>query len=252
MYSEYKTRKWFDDYTDTFRIDGSLSPRQEQKRKHSLRVMRIACQIAEANEWNEENDMWLAHAVGLLHDVARFEQCRDYGTFSDAKSFDHGERGADILAARFDWSGIDERDKDKVLQAVRHHNKSEISSHTPLSVYRWCALVRDADKIDICCSAKARFKDGTIYEMLPDGCSGRGFTPEFVSGVRRSKKVLYEKIRTIDDCGLTILMWAFDLHFPVSLATMKNEGIFDFAANMIKGHGEDLLVDEIVREISTL
>ena len=100
MYSTEKTEKWFARYVDSFRVDGALENMQELKRKHSRRVCAIACAIAESLEWNEEHDAWLAHAIGLLHDTARFEQYRDYKTFADAASFDHGERGAAILAAR--------------------------------------------------------------------------------------------------------------------------------------------------------
>ena len=93
MYSTEKTEQWFARYVDSFRVGGALENMQELKRKHSRRVCAIACAIAESLEWNEEHDAWLAHAIGLLHDTARFEQYRDYKTFADAASFDHGERG---------------------------------------------------------------------------------------------------------------------------------------------------------------
>ena len=111
MYSSEKTEKWFNDYVDSFRIEGELARMQELKRRHSFRVQRLASAIAESLEWREENDAWIAHAVGLLHDTARFSQYRDYQTFQDSASFDHGDRGAEILAGLFDWEGIDRGDK---------------------------------------------------------------------------------------------------------------------------------------------
>lgn len=39
----------------------------------------------------------LAWFTGLLHDVGRFEQLRNYGTFIDAESIDHAMYGAQIL-----------------------------------------------------------------------------------------------------------------------------------------------------------
>ena len=131
MYSTEKTEQWFARYVDSFRVGGALENMQELKRKHSRRVCAIACAIAESLEWNEEHDAWLAHAIGLLHDTARFEQYRDYKTFADAASFDHGERGAEILAREFEWDGIEEGDREKLLAAVRHHNKIEIPTSTP-------------------------------------------------------------------------------------------------------------------------
>ena len=46
----------------------------------------------------DRNDAWIAHAVGLLHDTARFSQYRDYQTFQDSASFDHGDRGAETVS----------------------------------------------------------------------------------------------------------------------------------------------------------
>ena len=39
----------------------------------------------------------LASLIGLLHDIARFEQYTKYKTFNDLESFDHGDYGVEIL-----------------------------------------------------------------------------------------------------------------------------------------------------------
>ena len=39
----------------------------------------------------------LATAIGLLHDIGRFEQVRLYHTFNDGKSVNHAEIGVKIL-----------------------------------------------------------------------------------------------------------------------------------------------------------
>ncbi|MFR5880179.1 MAG: hypothetical protein ACLUEQ_04875 [Cloacibacillus evryensis] len=53
MYSSEKTEKWFNDYVDSFRIEGELARMQELKRRHSFRVQRLASAIS--REWREEN-----------------------------------------------------------------------------------------------------------------------------------------------------------------------------------------------------
>ncbi len=252
MYSTEKTEQWFARYVDSFRVGGALENMQELKRKHSRRVCAIACAIAESLEWNEEHDAWLAHAIGLLHDTARFEQYRDYKTFADAASFDHGERGAEILAREFEWDGIEEGDKEKLLAAVRHHNKIEIPPSTPLAQYRWCALARDADKIDVFRMVQSRIDNGTIYDMLPRHKKVAGLTPALVEEVRATGRGSYLNARSLQDYRLIQLTWGLDLNFPVSAATLRAEGIFDRIAEDLKEYGIGDVVGALMEKIEKI
>ncbi|MCR5336234.1 MAG: HD domain-containing protein [Synergistes sp.] len=252
MYPTEKTEKWFDAYTDSFKTEGKLLPLQETKRRHSKRVKELACAIAEALEWNEENDMWLAHAAGLLHDVARFEQYRDYRTFSDRDSFDHGDRGAEILAAEFDWEDIRAEDREKLLSAVRFHNKKEIPSDISLSQYRWCALVRDADKIDVFRLVQYKIDKGSINETLPKFGDSGVISQELAEEVRRSGRGSYANAHSLQDFRLIQLTWALDLNYPVSVVTLKEERIFDKIAEELKGHGVDDIIESLMKKISEI
>lgn len=249
MYSIERTENWFKDYVDSFRVDGALLKMQELKRCHSRRVQQLASAIAESLEWTEENDAWLAHAVGLLHDTARFSQWRDFGTFFDGASFDHGERGAEILSSEFDWSGIAEGDKEKILSAVRWHNRLEIPGGLPLASYRFCALVRDADKIDVYRMVQRRLDNGTIYEMLPRHEMASGLTPALVEEVRATWRGSYKYARSLEDYRLIQLTWGLDLNYPVSVVTLKEDGIFDRIVSDLRPCGVDDLVDSIMKRI---
>ena len=44
-----------------------------------------------------QEEVEIASLIGLLHDIARFEQYTQYGTFKDLQSIDHGNLGAEIL-----------------------------------------------------------------------------------------------------------------------------------------------------------
>ena len=66
------------------------------KQEHSIRVMEISKQIAQGLNLNEEQ-VKVATLIGLLHDVARFEQFTKYRTFNDNESIDHGDYGVAIL-----------------------------------------------------------------------------------------------------------------------------------------------------------
>ncbi len=252
MYSTETTEKWFGRYVDSFRREGALENMQELKRKHSIRVCSIACAIAESLEWNEEHDGWLAHAIGLLHDTARFEQYRDYKTFQDAASFDHGDRGAEILAEEFCWEGIDEGDRAKILAAVHFHNKIEIPSNTPLAQYRWCALARDADKIDVFRMVQSRIDNGTIYDMLPRHRKVSGLSQALVDEVRATGRGSYRNARSLQDYRLIQLTWGLDLNFPVSAATLREEGIFTRIAEDLQPYGIGDVVGALLDKIERI
>ena len=251
-YSIEDTERWFKGYVDTFRVDGELLPMQEVKRKHSRRVQKIASAIADSLGWGQEHDAWLAHAVGLLHDTARFEQERDYRTFADASSFDHGDRGAEILAEQFPWQGISAADREKILLAVRWHNKIALPTNLPLAAYRWCALIRDADKADVFRMVQQSIDAGKIRELLPRHPETTGLTRALIDEITKTRRGSYSNAHSLPDFRLIQLTWGLDLNYAVTVASLREEGIFRRIAEDLKGMGADDLVATLMSEIDKM
>lgn len=63
------------------------------KLAHSLRVSAWCERLARALHLSQE-DVDLAWLIGVLHDIGRFEQLREYHTFIDYQSMDHAKYGA--------------------------------------------------------------------------------------------------------------------------------------------------------------
>lgn len=63
---------------------------------HTYRVAAICERIARSLRLDKK-DVELAWLLGMFHDIGRFEQLRQYGTFYDAVSVDHAALSADIL-----------------------------------------------------------------------------------------------------------------------------------------------------------
>ena len=114
------------------------------------------------------------------------------------------------------------------------NNKIEIPPSTPLAQYRWCALARDADKIDVFRMVQSRIDNGTIYDMLPRHKRVTGLTPALVEEVRATGRGSYLNARSLQDYRLIQLTWGLDLNFPVSAVTLREEGIFDRIAEDLK------------------
>ena len=66
------------------------------KKNHSIRVMNLCVKYAKKLGFNDE-DISLAKVIGLLHDIGRFEQLKQYDSFEDEKTIDHASLGVKIL-----------------------------------------------------------------------------------------------------------------------------------------------------------
>ena len=77
-----------------------------------------------------EEQVKLATLIGLLHDIARFEQMKRYGTYKDKISIDHGDFAIEILEKDNFIRKFIETDKyDNIIKiAIKNHNKYKIEN----------------------------------------------------------------------------------------------------------------------------
>ena len=88
-----KIKKEFIKYTENYNLRDEML---KNKQQHSIRVMEINRDIAIRLKLTQE-EIDIATLIGLLHDIARFEQYKRYGTFKDRESIDHGDYAIEIL-----------------------------------------------------------------------------------------------------------------------------------------------------------
>ena len=142
-----RAKKEFLKYTSNYDVENDHIAR---KIDHSIRVMKISEKIAiNLNLTNEQ--IQLATMIGLLHDIARFEQMKRYGTFKDSISIDHGDLGVQLLEQdNFIRKFIEEDKYDKIiLVAIKNHNKYKIEDNLTEEELLFSKIIRDADKLDI-------------------------------------------------------------------------------------------------------
>ena len=141
--SKYEFIKYINNYD-------KLNPNIARKIGHSIRVMEISKKIAQDLKLNKEQ-IQLASLIGLLHDIARFEQWKRYETFKDSISVDHGDLGVEILKENnFIRNFIEETKYDNILlKAIQNHNKYKIQEGLTEEENLFSKIVRDADKLDI-------------------------------------------------------------------------------------------------------
>lgn len=211
-----KANKEFINYVKGF---DELNTRIKGKQRHSIRVENISKIIAEELKLNNE-EIKLAMLIGLLHDIGRFEQEKQYHTFNDLKSFDHGDFGADLLEKiirRF--INIDKYDN-VIFQSVRNHNKLKIDENLNEQEKIFAKIVRDADKLDIMDETINLFYKET--ENLVNESDISDYTLNFV---RKHQSVVTSKnveIKYLDNIVRTIA-FVFDLNYKKSFEIIKEK-----------------------------
>lgn len=219
-----KAKKEFENYTSKFDLN-----EQSIKRKvsHTFRVEKQCESIANSLKLNNE-EVKLAKLIGILHDIARFEQYTQYKTYKDADSFNHGDYGVEILNKDI-RNYIDTDEYDKIIKcAVKNHNKYKIEEGLSKKEKLFCDIVRDADKLDILYEILAIFwkedkdKPNVEYSKISN---------EVMNQIMEEKPVM----RKIGDDDLVKLLctvaFVFDINFEISLEIIKNENYINNMLN---------------------
>jgi putative nucleotidyltransferase with HDIG domain len=223
-------KEWFLDYTRTYASDGGrFCPPLQLKVDHSKRVAEKARWLAESLGWNR-SETNRAEALGWLHDIGRFSQFAEFGTFMDATSVNHGKRGWEIVRETKILFPLKIEEQTALLEGIRYHNaKTEPDSLTEESL-RFLKLIRDADKLDIFhIILDSVQRDG--FQDLP------GMLPQVILEGPANQKIIYEiqnhrtcsitYVRSLADFLLMQLSWIYDLNYSSSFRWIIDRNIID-------------------------
>ena len=217
-----KIKGTFESYARSF--DLSI-PMIRMKYLHSHDVMRFGERLTEDLGWNA-GDKNVGIAACLLHDAGRFSQYRDFGTYYDGASVDHGDRGHEALTtepARY-ASATDDEAWEVILQAVKWHNKKNLPE-LPKEIDPFCRLVRDADKLDVFGLVRRRMDEGTIGELLPRHKIDAPLSEPLLDEVEKNWSGSYQYASSLQDFLLIQLTWVLDINFAPSLRLLEESGV---------------------------
>lgn len=227
---------WFDRFVATFRGDSPATQRNyDLKIEHTVRVRAIMERlIASLNPLPEERA--LASAIAICHDVGRFPQYREYGTFNDATSTNHAALAIRTLKAEGVVDALAAEGQKLLLQAVALHNVFALPAKLDPVVRRFALLIRDADKLDILrviieyfSSAPDERASAVIWELPDTGACSTPALEEVVAGRLLDRKLL----ATADDFKLLQLSWVYDLNFTESYRILAERGYIETLASLL-------------------
>ena len=240
--------EWFVAYCDSFKGLSEEDIRNFTiKKEHSLRVAELSVYLAGKLEMNEKEQRtsWF---IGLFHDIGRFQQLKEYGTFDDSKSVDHAEYSIQVLKE----TGILKKsgeDIEIVETAILNHNKKEIKDKLPESTMQFARILRDADKLDILkvltdyYSSRNVFPNHTLTWELPAGSVvSKAVSKEILSGKLVSRKNVVSEL----DVKIMQMSWVYDLNFRASFEYMLKHRFLESIFNALPKN--DLVIN-IYREV---
>ena len=203
--------KFFEDYVRDFDMNDSEI---KLKYKHTYRVVGYAKELAKSLNLDEK-EFNRASICALFHDIGRFPQLMEYNTYTDKISFDHGDKGYEILKEN-------NYNDDIVLKAVKYHNKKEVPNFDELTNLH-CKLVRDADKLDI------------MIALTNDSFNKRyKISEESLNCFKNHEQVNNQIDDTDFNDFLKSLGFIFDINFKRTIEILFENNIIEKKLNILK------------------
>lgn len=222
-----KLKARFAAYADVF-INTTADPGPHiLKRDHTLRVCQEIVSLGQSLSLPPD-DICMAEVAALLHDIGRFEQLKQYGTFVDRDSINHAHLGLQVIREEGMLADIEPEERHLIEEAVACHNVARIpDGHTGRGL-QLIKMLRDADKLDIWGVAIRNYQvpkedaDAFVNLDLEDTA---GFSPNVLAAVHDHRPVNSDDIKNLNDLKLMQISWVFDLNFDASLAQVNQRGI---------------------------
>lgn len=215
---------------------------------HSLRVS-VLCRRISRSLGLPPEDQNLAWCLGVLHDVGRFEQLRQYDTFIDYRSMDHARYGVHYL---FEEGHIRDfltpADEDDLLSvAIGQHNMYRLRPDLTARQRLFCQILRDADKIDIFRVYAEHVKDiHTFNDDERNAPAQQVLSPAVLAEARQERTIPTAYKKTFIDFYVGMLCLYFELVYPVSRQIADAQGYY---GRLLAAHSDNPETEAFLAEM---
>lgn len=246
-----RLKNWFDSYCCSFSTPVEKDQRNiTSKQEHTYQVCLNSVRIAEDLKLGQQ-EVLIAEAIGLFHDIGRFPQYRQYRTFDDSISINHAALGVKVLLENTVLKDLSKHDQDLIVHAVTLHNVFALPEGLNEETLLFARVIRDADKVDIMRVVLNYFEQdrGSRAEAvslgLPDlpGCS-----EPVLAALSRGEMSRKAEIKNQNDFKLLQLAWVYDINFTSALRMIQEQGTIDRIAALLPGSEDVYRAIDRVRE----
>jgi putative nucleotidyltransferase with HDIG domain len=220
------------------------------KRDHSIRVLGEAEMILDELDADAELAL-CARTAALFHDIGRFVQYREFKTFSDSRSKNHGLLGCRELGKVAALDGMTGEQKAMVRAVVAMHNRRFAPRGLDERLDFALRVVRDADKLDILGIMIEHFRpDGGINEVVTLHLENdpQAYTPDLLEQAVSGMLADYAGMVWVNDFKLLVLSWVHDLNFPAARRAFRERGYADRVLATLPDSPEFGRLREVIRE----
>jgi putative nucleotidyltransferase with HDIG domain len=237
-------KSWFAEYVRRFdEGDPEIRKNMDLKSEHTHRVCENILDIGRSLALSRE-DLCIAEAAALLHDVGRFEQYRRYRTFVDKKSENHAALGVEIIKENQLLKEFGTNPAAIIRRAVACHNRLAAPSDGDPKFLLILRMLRDADKVDIYrvvteyYHRSASSRNQAVELDLPD-------TDDISDAVYRAlmagRSARMDDLRVLNDFKLLQIGWVFDLNFPRSFEMVREREYLEAIRDALPGDDKRVL-----------
>ena len=218
----------FDDYAGGYiRQWPEQAGHHALKREHTWRVLAYALRLLDGAELSSPAVGRVALLAALYHDIGRFEQFRQYGTYADAASANHAMLSLVALHKIRALQGELPVTASQIKTAVALHNRFVLPSFVTGDRLAVTHLVRDADKLDIMRILAGSLGPGCTPDPVvvmflrnePGKC-----TPSFMQGLQTGDGLNYNNMRYVNDFRMLLCQWMEKMHYPLAKKILLQEG----------------------------
>lgn len=252
---EEKVKQVFADYVKNYDAN---DPKVKLKIIHTYKVAEISREIARSLPL-EESEAELAWLTGMLHDIGRFEQLRQYNTFVDAKSFPHAKMSAQILfeedmIQNFVGEDATKEELEMIHLAVLHHSDYRLPQDLSKRTEQLCNILRDADKIDILrANLETPFED--IYNVTHEELMNSEVSQAVMDNFMEWKATPKALKQTPVDNVVALISLSFELVYPKSTEILIAQGniekLLDFPSENAKTRQQFAALRQCVKRYQT-
>ena len=197
------------------------------KQEHTIRVCDNIHMLAQSLDLVHRQTL-IAAAAAMVHDMGRFPQFKQYGTYSDARSKNHGALGVATVAHNGILKGLSKRDRRIILRAVALHNRARLPKGLNPDLDLIARLLRDADKIDIfrvmkahSLSAESKKKTFITHNLEDDGRVPRALVRDLV----KTRRIDFDRVSTLNDMKIFQIGMVYDLNFSAAIQAVREQGV---------------------------
>ncbi|MFO8233846.1 MAG: HD domain-containing protein [Bacteroidales bacterium] len=225
-----KIKDWFKLYTAQFHSnDEDFQRNIELKIAHSYRVVENVSDLIQSIDLSKKDHL-VAETAALLHDIGRFRQFEQYGTFSDKKSVNHALLSVKVIKDKELIEHLEAKEQKKILAAIYNHNKKSIPENLNNEEALLLKILRDADKLDIWkivtdyyCNEETNSNNALQLDLLDDP----SINPVNSKDILNERMVDLNNLKTLNDFKLLQVGWVYDLNFKRTFEILYERNYLD-------------------------